>query len=371
MENESSGLDDQFEVIVRAKKEWESAIDAVTDLVFLTDQAGTVLRCNVAAQTALGRSFGRVLGRSLVALLRSLFRSEDLSLLSESGELEVPRDKRILQYSRFPAACDGQSLGFVFVFRDVTELRRLQIVASRVDMMNNLGQVLACVRHEIGNPTNAMKTALTVMSESLQVFSTEKMKTYVERCLDDVQRIQDLLERLRTFSMFDVSVRERVDLRALLKSEIPGIRDGLKKQRIVLACTDFTNGEPAVANCDPRALYQILLGLIANASESLANCKSPGRIHLSLYKREGEICLSVADNGTGIEPRILDKVVLPLFTTKRGGTGLGLAIAHEMLTRMKGSLEIGNDATLGGARLVIHLRETPGSRKDSREPSPG
>ena len=361
-----SELARRFRVVARAKTEWEAAVDAVSDLVFLTDPEGRVLRCNVAARQALARPFDRILGRDLTELLRAALSLDELGLEPTKAEIRSPAGGPTYEYSKFPASHDGTCLGWVFVIRDVTELRRLQRLAARIDMMNNLGQVLSSVRHEIGNPANAMKTALTVMSESGREFSTEKMQSYVERCLSDVLRIQRLLERLRTFNLFEVSVEERVDLRELVETELPALRDYLDSREIGLNVTLPAQGRPIETTCDPRAVYQIILGLIANSTEAIEETDRAGRIRLDLVATGNSVRLSVSDNGPGIPQEHVAKVLLPLFTTKPEGTGLGLAIAHEMLTRMGGALEVGNDPELGGARIVIQLRLAKPERPDDR-----
>lgn len=351
----------RFRMVARAKNEWEAAVDAVSDLVFLTDTNGVVLRCNVAASKALGRTFDRIIGSNLEDLLCAALHLTDCSLDDEEGEVRVQEEGPIFHYSRFPAHRRLKSIGWMVVLRDITELRRLRNMTTRLEMMNNLGQVLASVRHEIGNPTNAMKTALTVMAESAYEFSTEKMLSYIRRCLNDIQRIQDLLERLRAFNLFEVSVCRGVDVRALLEGEIPALREHLGQQGITLICSLPSTPGRVDATCDPRALYQILLGLIANSAEAISEGSRQGIVGINLRSRGGFVRLAVADNGPGIPPEELDKVILPLYTTKTTGTGLGLAIAHEMIARMGGEMEIGEDAALGGARVVVGVPATDGA----------
>lgn len=352
-----------FRAIARAKDEWESAVDAVSDLVFLTDPDGEILRCNLAAREAMGLPFADILGRPLERLLsRAGPWDGEIRLAAESGELHFPGSGQVLEYSRFRATRQGRSVGFVYTFRDVTELRRLQDLAGRMDLMNNLGHVLSSVRHEIGNPTNAIKTALTVLSESLHLFTDDKKRLYIDRCLGDIQRIQTLLDQLRSLSLFEVSASDRVDLRELLTSEVPAIREGLERQGIEVECELPDDGGPVWACGDRRAVHQVLLGLVTNSAEALADRDGACRIRLHLRREAGEVRLAVSDDGPGIDPELFGKVVLPLFTTKAKGTGLGLSIAHKMLTRMGGTLQVGNDRQMGGARVTLHLPATASAK---------
>lgn len=350
--------------IQRAKNEWEAAVDAVNELVFLTDHAGAVVRCNRPARDFLGRPYTSIQSRRLDRLLQSVIGSGKLDLDADRGEFRIRRGDRIFEYSRSPATLRGQALGLVYVFRDVTDLRHIETVAARVDMMNNLGQVLSYVRHEIGNPINALKTALTVMSESLPDFSPERLADYVGRCLDDVARVQGLLDQLRTFNFFEVEPQEGAELGTFLENAAQTLAVGLNDQAIDLQLVLPEMQRPIRARFDPRALYQVILGLISNSAEAMAEQTDHRRIVIELRERHHRVEISIADSGPGIAPEDLPKVALPLFTTKAKGTGLGLAIADQMVTSMGGELRVGNDPVLGGARVVVGLRASSGDDPD-------
>ncbi len=342
----------QEELIARGKAEWEATVDAVADLVFLTDPDGGILRCNRSVTRFFGKSFPELLGRDI----RELFVDETAQPCSffdaEDGEIEFEVPRRRFEFTRFPVFMKEHPFGFVFVLHDVTDLKRLETIAASVDMMNNLGHVLSAVRHEIGNSLNAIKTALTVLREGFDSWSEEKKRDYVARCLDDTRRMEDLLEQLRTFNLFEQVITERLDIVPSLEQFAARIRDRLRDKGIAFACALPPSGPVEILG-DRRALQQALLSLVSNAVDAVRGRTGP-RIQLELAVDETEIRLCLADNGSGIDPDDLDKVILPLYTTKPDGTGLGLAIAHTVVTKMNGTLRI-HTALGEGTRMEITL----------------
>lgn len=91
---------------------------------------------------------------------------------------------------------------------------------------------------------------------------------------------------------------------------------------------------------DARQTEQVLINLLRNAVEALANSPAP-RIDLrGLRDDQGKILLQVIDNGPGIAPEHLDDIFVPFFTTKRNGTGVGLSISRQIMQANKGLISV-------------------------------
>ncbi len=325
-------------ILGRARDEWVATADSVPDLVFLTDLERRIIRCNRAASRFLGVSYQELIGKALIEVFQSV--CEDVAALEQvHGELHCEHPRAILEAASYAAQVEGRSYGTVWVMRDVTAVRRLEAIAASVDMMNNLGHVLGTVRHELGNPVNAIKTALSVLRERFDSFPEEKKRVYLERCLDDVARVQALLESLRTFNMFEAVHCERMDLMGLVASLAGWLRDDLRTRGIAFELRLPPGEEAIVVSADRRALQQVVLGLISNAIDAVSSRRRP-RITLEVEKERTETRVVVVDNGVGVAPADLHMVFLPLFTTKPQGTGLGLAIARNLVARMNGTIEL-------------------------------
>jgi two-component system sensor histidine kinase HydH len=104
---------------------------------------------------------------------------------------------------------------------------------------------------------------------------------------------------------------------------------------------------------DPDLLCQVLLGLIANATEAMA---SGGEVWIEALPVAGGVELSVADSGPGVPAELKARIFEPFFTTRPKGTGLGLAVVQQIVAAHSGSVAV-DDRPGGGARFIVRLPE--------------
>ena len=86
-------------------------------------------------------------------------------------------------------------------------------------------------------------------------------------------------------------------------------------------------------------MQQVLLNLIMNSMEALENIKKPQLIIRSFREQEHVVVL-ISDNGTGIDPEIIDEIFVPFYTTKPQGSGIGLSLARQVLRMHGGNIRI-------------------------------
>jgi signal transduction histidine kinase len=238
-------------------------------------------------------------------------------------------------------------------------------------MATGLGHIFAGLRHEIGNPVNAIKLALTVLLEKLGSIDEAKIRRLTERSLSDVGRVERLLERLSAFNVFGDLAPAEVDVGACVAELVRLTAMDLRKRGVALSVT--LPREPARALVDERATQQVLLALLDNALNALDEARAP-RVLVEVGVDAHEVILRLSDNGCGIPEALLETVFLPLFSTKAGGSGLGLAIARGLLTRMNGTITL---ESREGAGTVASIRlprvvpgNDPGSPGSGRGPEP-
>lgn len=121
---------------------------------------------------------------------------------------------------------------------------------------------------------------------------------------------------------------------------------------------DFPEAEVEDLWSDPDKVEQIMHNLISNAAKFVQPGK--GRIRLSLAVREGEVAITVADDGEGIPPERLESIFVRYNAQKRwprrGGSGIGLAFVKELAAYLKGSIAASSDGPGKGARFTLTLR---------------
>ena len=338
------------------------AIEQVGEAVVTFDRHGRVQFCNPAFEQltgmrsweAIGHSFNRLgfgpvdraVRRDILRQLvrgkgwcgRYLARRRDGSTYLQQATISPVRDAQ------------GQLQNVVVVCRDVTEQLRYEAIAEAVNVMENASHIFSAIRHEMGNPINSIKTALTVLRQA-QPLSSEAVTTYVERCLSEIGRVEYLLRALRSFSLYETPELQAQPLLPFLERFCALVKDDLAAQGV-----DF---QPCLAsdlgwvNFDARALHQALMNLISNAVDALSSVPEP-QVILTARCHRRLIVIEVRDNGPGIAPKHRDHIFKPFYTTKPQGTGLGLVIARKLLSKMRGTVELQSPPT-GGCVAIVTL----------------
>ena len=91
---------------------------------------------------------------------------------------------------------------------------------------------------------------------------------------------------------------------------------------------------------DAGLIEQVLINLILNAIDAVKNNPDP-KIVLSAYTdNDNKIIIKIADNGTGMDEEVLDKIFVPFFSTKKNGNGIGLSLCKQIMLVHKGSITV-------------------------------
>jgi signal transduction histidine kinase len=253
--------------------------------------------------------------------------------------------QRLIGYTAYRA----RAFAWVFV-KDITEKRRLESIAEAVETMNNIGYIFAAVRHELGNPINSVKAAISVVRANLASYSQETVAEYLDRIAAEIGRVETLLKSLRSFSLYERPDIRRTDVGQVVADFAALVGDEARKREVRL---EVESGAPCWAACDPRALHQVLLNLFTNSADALRD--RPDRsIRIGVGRADQLVCLTVVDTGQGLDAEQLRNLFKPFYTSKASGTGLGLVIARKMLAKMGGT--IGVESTEGvGTSVTITL----------------
>lgn len=245
-----------------------------------------------------------------------------------------------------------------FAYRDL-QTAQSQLVQSA--KLASLGELVAGVAHEINNPLAFVISHLgTVRRSALKVDETLRSSLAPDlvgvwqRALDrlgemdiGLQRMRDLVLKLRTFSRLDEGERKVVSIRECIDSLLT-ILGHRFKDRIEI---ETHYGEPDLIECYPGLLTQAIMNLVANAIDAIAE---RGKITISAGMHGDLYRISVADTGTGIPEAVRHKILDPFFTTKPvgQGTGLGLSITYSIVRKHAGKLEF-HEVEGGGTEASI------------------
>ena len=222
-------------------------------------------------------------------------------------------------------------------------------VAEKRDL---LARLLGRLAHEVRNPLSSLDIHFQLLEEDLASLAPqmrEKLASRLEIIHGELHRLEGIVERfLRLAGPAGVDL-ERVDMRKLLTHVCELLRPEAAARGIEIA---MLPGEPLPqVMADPVRLTQALLNVAINAIQAV---EKNGRVEVSAAVIQGQVCVAVSDNGSGISADKLASVFDPYYTTKSEGSGLGLWIAQQIVTAHGGSLQAQNGPS-GGAVLTVRL----------------
>ena len=334
-----------------------TAMKSTHDIILMTDPEGRIEYVNPSFELITGFSKDYAMGKHLEAFLardnsngslprelREAMRlgthwTGRLNSIKKDGTLYI--EEATISPVRAPA---GEIVNYVVVKRDVTEKVTLESIAEAVNTMNNIGYIFSGIRHELGNPINSMKTALTVLGNNLDRFSRDVAIEYISRIMAEVSRVEYLLHSLKNFNMYEHVAPQDTDVSSFMEKFLSLVSEDMRKRGIGVHA--IIHPEVRWMRTDPRALQQVLLNVLTNASDALEGGEDP-KIVISVFRMGGKVKFSLVDNGCGMSEEEQEKIFRPFQTSKAHGTGLGLVIARKMLASMNALIEISSSRDAG------------------------
>ena len=291
----------------------------------------------------------------ILDFIKASYEYDELSLMM-MGEMEQLKDPGVNFSDQAVVNCDHRSFSYrifklegvkqylVVILKDVTDQSRLEAIDEASEMMNNISYVFSGIRHEIGNPLNSMKMALTVLKNNLNKFSKDEIKVYMQRMIDDAAKMEALLKSFKNFNMFEKPKTVSVDLEKFFESLTLLLGADVRKKKINISIDILPEAKMVLV--DTRALQHVAMNILANAIDALTGIEQP------TLKIRGEVVgetvfLSIIDNGCGMSPELAQNAFKPFFTTKPHGTGLGLVISKKMLSQMNCGINLQSEMGKG------------------------
>lgn len=349
-------------------------------MVLSTDERGNITTINPAAMRVCGVDESSLLGvhvTSLVApesvrvlggLLKSVAASDQIAtcqvklINAETGE--VPQE-----VSCWATQTDGQTQ-FQLIWHDISDRLRIEKQRAEIEQrmlsiqkMESLGALAGGIAHDFNNLLTVISGNACLLSESSlaneQVGQVESIQTATSRAAELTQQMLAYAGQ----GHFDIRV---IDLSRLIGEMTPLIKASVSKG--IEVRLDLQSKLPGV-KADATQLKQVLMNLVCNASEAIAD--QGGRIQIRSTRTaaiHGEttgkklinflskdhdkanaelVCLEVADNGCGIDESLFGSIFDPFFSTKFSGRGLGLSTVVGIIRGHHGCLEVESRVGLG------------------------
>jgi len=313
-----------------------------------------------AAEEVLGKTPRILQGprtdRSLLDRIKPTLRAQKI-FRGETYNYRKNGEEFLMRWYITPVFDESQTrvTHYVAMQQDVTEEARLRSIAQTVNAMDNMSYVFAGVRHELGNRVNSTKAALTLLRKHFDSLPRDKVISYLDAVLGELERIEYLLETLRTFSAHETVKVQALSIRKFMDQFLAVLDMSFKDKSISFDC--ILPEELGFVHGDSRALHQVLLNLVANGVDAVEN-RSDGALILRVESRGGRWLVRVEDNGVGMTVAQINDLFKPFRTTKPKGTGLGLVVSQKLVTQMGGFLHF--ESQLGvGTVATISLGQAP------------
>ncbi len=239
------------------------------------------------------------------------------------------------------------------------ELKNNELVSTQSQLLQaerfaSIGKVVAGLAHEIGNPLGIIHGYIELLSDP--DLPTDKRKDYSNRCLGELERISELMEKLLTQKTSQSHHPSKTDVIITCSEAINNLQKKFDQYNIK-ASLKFEK-KPIIINISNSALYQVILNLLLNSIHAISQSTlTTGSIKIEIvdYYSHDTVSIIVKDNGPGINSEYNTKIFEPFFTTKQSskGKGLGLYTCHQLLKNYDGTLKLKETSSQGTVFEII------------------
>jgi two-component system, NtrC family, sensor histidine kinase PilS len=361
-------------VELKAKEDDIIKLEALNDWIIRSiasglislDSHGRIILFNPAAEKIFGiraeQAIGTKVAETLPFLREYLPRMRDEAAGHGIIDLQFSGDqgrKSFLQLFVSPLRIpQGDQKGQIFIFQDVTEIRRIEEEMKKVEGLALTGELAAGIAHEIRNPMASISGSIQMLKDDLE--KNDVNKRLMDIILREISRLNDLVSDFLLFARPKPIDLRMFSLNDLIMESVELFKNSSLWNEKIIIKVDINSKINMVS--DPDQVRQVLWNILLNAADAV---KDGGRIFIfaGIDEQDFEfiedetkkiVRISIRDTGKGFNEKALSSIFTPFFTTKEGGSGLGLAIVNRIATRLKGKVA-GRNHPEGGAEIIVML----------------
>jgi PAS domain S-box-containing protein len=330
---------------LQARLQLAAIVESSDDAIISKDLEGIITSWNASATRVFGYTPEEIVGKSVLILIPPELQSEEPEILRKvtAGEriehFETIRRRKngeLLNISLTISPIrdlNGEVVGISKIARDITERKQAEAALFESERLAAIGRMAASIAHEVNNPLEAILNISYLLSQNPSL--DQEAHDYAQLLVNEVVRVSEITKQTLSFYRETTSPIE-IDMAVLLKS-ILKLHNPMLQQKSIRV---VANLRPAFLFARPGELRQVFTNLIINAVDALP---FGGEIKVSVCQPAGSntVCVSIADNGTGIPESVRHKIFHPFFTTKpTRGTGLGLWVTQGIVRKYGGSIRM-------------------------------
>jgi C4-dicarboxylate-specific signal transduction histidine kinase len=245
-------------------------------------------------------------------------------------------------------SADGELVEMVATHVDVTErkraqeeherLRQLESDLAHLNRVSMMGELAASLSHEILHPIatarNNARAGMRFLERSPP--NLDEVTEALACIVRDADRAKDIVGRMRDHIKKAPPHREPFDLNEAINEVIVTVRSTIANNKVPVR-TRLMELPPVLG--DRVQLQQVVMNLILNAVEAMSSIEEGAReLWIGAEPSESGVLVAVRDSGPGIDPRHMDHMFEPFYTTKTSGMGMGLSICRSIIAAHGGRL---------------------------------
>jgi len=318
-------------------------IQSIPSGLITCDLDGVVTSANLAAQEILGKTVLELVGWPVVNL--GLFSEEQWEELSvNAGEYPRARPEatyrrqgavRYIGYSVTPLTnADEVRTGYILIFQDLSEWRKLQEELRMKDRLAAVGELASGIAHEVGNPLAAISGSVQMLSQSMD--EGPGPNRLLEIILKESQRLDRSIKSFLQFARPKERSNVRFDIARLLEEHLQLLRNSAEvSAHHKLELEVEPDSVSLIA--DPDQISQIFWNLARNALRAMPDggtLKVHGRLEGQRY------LILFSDTGCGMTETERDRMFHPFRSFFDGGSGIGMAIVYRIVQEHGGRLHV-------------------------------
>lgn len=364
----------------------QKIIEFLPDGIFVTDHERKVIAWNRALEMLTGVKERDVIGAEIKVdlfdgLERLMFIDDILNGFSQENDPNVykngdviskqvlfsslnNRDNVLLDVKATPIRNEhGSALGVIEIIRDITNQRKMEMEAIRIQKLESLGILAGGIAHDFNNILAAIIANLQLAAIKLQ--KRQDISKYLENTIATTHKASSLTKQLLTFAKGGGPVKKMVFLSKLVRETVNFALCGSKIKAVFRLPENLWP-----VDADEGQIIQVINNLIINSEQAMPeggiiNIKGENITYdnSSKYNPGNYVKLTITDHGEGVPEEIVDKIFDPFFTTKAFGSGLGLSTSYSIIKKHNGYLEL-ESSSESGATFSILLPAT------TEEPAP-
>ncbi len=318
-----------------------------------TDMEGRITLVNLPAKNYLGCRQKNLIGDVVDTLFLDPLPEPQSYPVQAEVRAHTSDGPKIFGITVTPlTAADGDILGILYTFADLTEMRRLEDEIRMRERLAAVGRLSAGIAHEIRNPLSSIAGSVKLLSSISDL--NEDQRALLDIVTRESERLNNIISDFLQYSREKQYAFARHDLLRVLNDTLTLLENHPRAGAIKITREYPEGGAPAVFDAD--RMKQVFWNLCDNAMRAMP---SGGTLRVSVSGAQKRWRISFKDSGIGLAPRQIEKIFEPFQSSFEGGTGLGLAVVYQIMQAHHGTIHVDSKLNQGAEFTVFLPMEEP------------